>query len=633
MKPNDSQDKVGKEIVRLRFYSDLSLDEKLSNDEFRDKDFDEDEVFHLVTNTQGEIREQAEKLVKKNLGNEFFITDIEINRGSIEIILIIGGVIGSTYVGMSKYKNFVESIELLQKQLRSMLAGHMRIPSSLIDINWIRGKYMGLLVQSVKPKKIPFMNKIKTNIKDWWNRKRGKIGPPKNIRIKSFFSGALFLNALLFFIWSGAQFFDGASTIKGFVDGFGLGSLLGIVTGSVVIGMLVIYPFLFRFIPFKVNKKKWFFLIFMVIIAHLVSAMSTSRYILDNLGHGLDYNERHELYNIVKDTRESINMRIDGLKKTINIFKIAEKMAEEEFLTGRYSTGRSGHGAKWEELREGFEQKSQAAKSAEACLNKDCKTKIIEINEFDPYDEAKKLSDFNILYNKLPECIKKDIDEPRIVTEPSRFEKAVRAAWPFSDLNKEKKLVSIASWSSSIILEIFVSLLGLMIPYIHDKLKIKTDFNESAFAAWAIANDFLCSNLTFLRVNNDSYYKYQTDITTTILYLASKRIVIEKKTDKQEMYRLNFEDRNTIKLSNLEEAVDAFWKRTLIIMLNSKQALKDDEDIYINGDLFIRWVDKVVSLRQTVGFEAVNNFSNYLREKIDMEGAHNTFKIHQDFIS
>jgi hypothetical protein len=135
------------------------------------------------------------------------------------------------------------------------------------------------------------MNKLTTKIKNCWNRRLGKIGPPKNIRIKSVFSGGLFLNLILLCIWLGVQAFDGASTIAGFVDGFGLGTLLGTVTGSVVIGMLLIYPFLFVFIPFKVNKWKWFFLLFMIIIAHLVSAMSTSRYILDNLGHGLDYNE------------------------------------------------------------------------------------------------------------------------------------------------------------------------------------------------------------------------------------------------------------------------------------------------------------------------------------------------------
>jgi hypothetical protein len=306
-------------------------------------------------------------------------------------------------------------------------------------------------------------------------------------------------------------------------------------------------------------------------------------------------------------------------------------MAQEELDEGMYSGVGRGRGPKWNELRKDLEKNSQTAKSAETCLEDSDET-IISINQFDPYDKQKDLNAFNILYNKLPECIKKDMDEPDRVTEPSRFEKAVRAAWPFNDLNKGKEIVIVTSWAFSIILEIFVSLLGLMIPHIHEKLKVKTDFNESAFAAWTIANDFLCSNLTFLHVNNDSHYKYQTGLTTTILYLASKRITIEKKTDKQESYKLNFQDKNTTKFSDLEEAVDAFWKRTLIIMLNSKQALKDGDDIYMNGDLFIRWVDKVVSLRQTVGFEKVDDFSKYLRENIDMEGSHKTFTLHHDFI-
>ncbi len=51
------------------------------------------------------------------LGPEFDIRSMSIARGSIEIFVTIGAV----YYAVSRYKNFVESIELLNKQLAGVV--------------------------------------------------------------------------------------------------------------------------------------------------------------------------------------------------------------------------------------------------------------------------------------------------------------------------------------------------------------------------------------------------------------------------------------------------------------------------------------------------------------------------------
>jgi len=55
--------------------------------------------------------------VHEALGPEFQVQSLTIGRGSIEILILIG----TTYYAVSRYKNFIESIELLVRQLKDIV--------------------------------------------------------------------------------------------------------------------------------------------------------------------------------------------------------------------------------------------------------------------------------------------------------------------------------------------------------------------------------------------------------------------------------------------------------------------------------------------------------------------------------
>jgi hypothetical protein len=63
------------------------------------------------------LREEISKSVKQALGPEFEVRSLAIGRGSIEIMILIGTV----YYAISRYKNFVESMELMVQQLKEVV--------------------------------------------------------------------------------------------------------------------------------------------------------------------------------------------------------------------------------------------------------------------------------------------------------------------------------------------------------------------------------------------------------------------------------------------------------------------------------------------------------------------------------
>ena len=59
-----------------------------------------------------------------------------LGRGSIELIIVLGAV-GTVYMGFSRYKNFIESVELLKSQIEGVLrlfmpASPVRMEGSVI---------------------------------------------------------------------------------------------------------------------------------------------------------------------------------------------------------------------------------------------------------------------------------------------------------------------------------------------------------------------------------------------------------------------------------------------------------------------------------------------------------------------
>ena len=75
-----------------------------------------DELYYHYVEQQQRLVSEVEGMVKQILGEEFKVQDFRINRGSVEIILVIG----TTYYVISKYKNFIDSIDLLFSQLQNL---------------------------------------------------------------------------------------------------------------------------------------------------------------------------------------------------------------------------------------------------------------------------------------------------------------------------------------------------------------------------------------------------------------------------------------------------------------------------------------------------------------------------------
>lgn len=94
----------------------------------------EDQVLRGLWHPFSDLRSEILATTHQVLGPEFDIRSMSLARGSIEIFVTIGAI----YYAMSRYKNFVESIELLATQLtgvvRRLLDPMINQPISTISI-------------------------------------------------------------------------------------------------------------------------------------------------------------------------------------------------------------------------------------------------------------------------------------------------------------------------------------------------------------------------------------------------------------------------------------------------------------------------------------------------------------------
>lgn len=97
---------------------------------------DEDEFVARDRMVQSpEMQIEIDRAAREILGKEFRIRSIAVGGGSIELFIVLAAV-GSFYMGFSRYKNFVESAELLSSQIQNILRRFM--PSSAsIATTWI----------------------------------------------------------------------------------------------------------------------------------------------------------------------------------------------------------------------------------------------------------------------------------------------------------------------------------------------------------------------------------------------------------------------------------------------------------------------------------------------------------------
>ena len=77
----------------------------------------EERPWRLLDNSDSRLRGELTSTVHETLGPEFQVRSVTIGRGSIEIVVLIG----TTYYAISRYKNFVESIELMVRQVKEVV--------------------------------------------------------------------------------------------------------------------------------------------------------------------------------------------------------------------------------------------------------------------------------------------------------------------------------------------------------------------------------------------------------------------------------------------------------------------------------------------------------------------------------
>lgn len=101
---------------------------------------------HFLENDNFHFREEVEAAVKETLGGEFALTSLTTGKGSIEIVAIIG----TTFYAISRWKNFVESIELMVEQLKRVIRRNLERASPshpTITATWTPGRGLVAVTQ------------------------------------------------------------------------------------------------------------------------------------------------------------------------------------------------------------------------------------------------------------------------------------------------------------------------------------------------------------------------------------------------------------------------------------------------------------------------------------------------------
>ena len=82
------------------------------------------EFWNLAREQEGRLRNEILLLLHERLGPEFDIRSMSFARGSLTLLLVVGTV----YYAVSRYKNFVESVELFVSQLRQLVCKFFGAP-------------------------------------------------------------------------------------------------------------------------------------------------------------------------------------------------------------------------------------------------------------------------------------------------------------------------------------------------------------------------------------------------------------------------------------------------------------------------------------------------------------------------
>ena len=74
----------------------------------------DDRLWSIASHDSHRLREEIGAAVHAHMGPEFDVRSMSFARGSLELLVVVG----TLYYAVSRYKNFVESIELLIAQLK-----------------------------------------------------------------------------------------------------------------------------------------------------------------------------------------------------------------------------------------------------------------------------------------------------------------------------------------------------------------------------------------------------------------------------------------------------------------------------------------------------------------------------------
>ena len=96
------------------------------------KEIDDDLYFMFNEKIQYKLKSEVEDILKKILGDQFEVRRLTVVRGSVEVLILIG----TTYYAVSRYKNFIESINLLTSQIKSLFSkiASQNQPSTSIEV-------------------------------------------------------------------------------------------------------------------------------------------------------------------------------------------------------------------------------------------------------------------------------------------------------------------------------------------------------------------------------------------------------------------------------------------------------------------------------------------------------------------
>jgi len=106
------------EVARLTVFIDFE-------DEHDDQIYTENQLLQSFQKKEKELELEISELIRKYLGKQFTLESISIKKGSITIIAIIAATI-ATFDLISKYKDFIDSLDLIKNQVSRLINRFIR---------------------------------------------------------------------------------------------------------------------------------------------------------------------------------------------------------------------------------------------------------------------------------------------------------------------------------------------------------------------------------------------------------------------------------------------------------------------------------------------------------------------------